>query len=85
MFLIIILDRNFLGNNAFCDIGRGVLFHSSWTVQSPLSAVDRSLDNADFKSPRAQKSIGDTSRNLAGISVKGIVLIPVSSSFFFLV
>ena len=36
------------------------------------------MDNADFKSPKTQKSIGDIPRDLIRISVKVIVLILIS-------
>ena len=42
--------------------------------------VARRLDDADFKSPVAQKSIRDTSGDLAGISVRGMI----SKNFDFL-
>ena len=38
--------------------------------------------NADFKSPKAQKSFGDAPGDLEGISVMGIILIPVLCSIF---
>ena len=44
--------------------------------------VSRLFYNADFKNSKVQKSICNASRDLAGISVKGMVLIPVSCSVF---
>ena len=43
--------------------------------------MGRRLDNADFKSPKAQKSVDDTLGDLVGISVKGMALIPVFVPF----
>lgn len=38
------------------------------------------MDNADFKSPNVQKSMGDTPGDLARILVKCMILIPFSGS-----
>ena len=41
-----------------------------------------SVRNTNFKSPKARKSIGDTSKNLKRISMKDMVLIPISCLIF---
>ena len=44
--------------------------------------MGRCFDNADFKSPKRQKCICDTSGALAGMSAKRMVLISISCSIF---
>ena len=67
----------------FVKLEKAFLFHLSWTdFRSPQGIVGRSLDNADFNSPKVQKPIADTSEYLARISVKGMVLNPVFCSLF---
>ena len=48
--------------------------HSSWTAfRSPQSVVGQRLDNSNFKSPKTQKNIVNTSGDLEEKIVKAIV------------